>query len=112
MSKHTEGLWTSQTVAEFRAEGHNCPLAPDTIAVVSSPTHVLAEIPGCNVEHGETADETAEILANARLMAAAPELYEFLFEFVTSGAVKATRECDELIADARKVLAKAKQENP
>ena len=69
-TKHTPGPWKLETREEHLRAFPIASIARDAAFIIGTETHILAEIPA------EDPDE--EIAANARLMAAAPDLLDAL----------------------------------
>lgn len=98
MSKgHTPGPWTVgvyETTANFRQiERHACVCDPETRLVIAVT--------------GPAEDEQSQ--KDADLMAAAPELYEAMYDIIASGAFKARNPSEAAIRErAMAALAKAR----
>ncbi len=100
MSKHTPGKWWRDNLHVYAPCGSS-----DVLVAEVMPPHPMLR--------GKERREDMEFCeANARLIAAAPELLEALKKFneaatVTESALEFSQMCDTFIEDARAAIAKA-----
>lgn len=99
-AKHTPGPWADGGWDNFDPDE----LAP--VRVIQAPTRTILAFVFTEASTWDEADADAECVANARLIAAAPELLEALKAYVANDANQQLDD-DEMYANAVAAIAKA-----
>jgi hypothetical protein len=111
MSKHTPGPWGLETVPTSAGSCHK--IGPFPSMGVRPQVHACVYADGIRLGLDEKSPVAVELLANARLIAAAPELLEACLRLVGSlGVMTEDPDNDGDIVFARAAIAKAKGESP